>query len=94
MKYKKLALTSLGVAGGLALFLVFSREKEKIQKEEAVTEEMRAFFSQKGEIELFYIQREDDKIGVFSGGAFLRDGRHFAFYYQEEDFEWMEVTHD
>ena len=92
MKNKKLSLLGGALLGlGLTAFSVkLAYQIGEAQKERRMAD-IRAYFSQFGDIQVVYINDFDDEHGS-SGGVVLTDGRQFDFTYDKGDIIVQEVV--
>ncbi|TWS94650.1 DUF4651 domain-containing protein [Streptococcus sp. sy018] len=92
MKQKKIALLGLT---SLAAWLVYHNwQKQTTQQveEKEMTDHLRQFFSQFGQIEVLYFNdyRLDDE--ARTGGVVMTTGQAYEFSYYQGDFTYQEVA--
>ncbi|MBM7643551.1 DUF4651 domain-containing protein [Streptococcus loxodontisalivarius] len=95
MKRKNLVLLASGLAGlGLLTWSKARKDAEKALEQETMMRQVRSYFSQKGPIQVVYVNAYDKLDEATTGGVVLEDGRRFDFTYFEGDIISKEVDHD
>ncbi|MBM7636709.1 DUF4651 domain-containing protein [Streptococcus saliviloxodontae] len=95
MKRKNLIFlaTAVSVVGLLAL----TKERHRLRedhKQEDMMAQLRSYFSQKGDIQVVYVNTYDKSDEATTGGVVMEDGRQFEFTYYEGEILSREVNHD
>ncbi len=85
MKNKKI-LFGTGLAGYTLT------KKVTDYKRQQITQTLREFFSQMGDIQVFYFNEFESDIKMTSGGLVLEDGRIFEFIYRQGVLDYVEVS--
>lgn len=93
MKNKKI-LFGNGLAGvGLLAAAGYTLTKKVTDyKRQQITQTLREFFSQMGDIQVFYFNEFESDIKMTSGGLVLEDGRIFEFIYRQGVLDYVEVS--
>lgn len=95
MKYKKLLLTT-GLAGlaGLTALGYGLQQKMADRKQACILAEIRAYFSQMGDIQVLYIKDYETHGSSLSGGLVFEDGRVLDFTYEAGEISYSEDQED
>lgn len=93
MKNKKILFgTGLAGVGLLAAAGYTLTKKVTDYKRQQITQTLREFFSQMGDIQVFYFNEFESDIKMTSGGLVLEDGRIFEFIYRQGVLDYVEVS--